>query len=583
MDNSKTTEKRAEKTLQILIVEDDLIDRTQLERLLHRSTLSVRTTTTEYLDRALELLKNNQIDVVLLDLNLPDSSGLDTLTVVSKEQPGAAIVVTTGQGGEELGLKAVAIGAQDYLIKGEFDTQMLTRSIHYSIERKKVEEALNQERKKAKKYLDVAGVMIIVLDEGKSLKLINNKSCDILGYAEEELVGKDWCENFVPPEYREEVEEVLHGLMNGQTEKYEYHENPVLTKSGQQRLMAWHNVVLWDDAKNIHAILSSGEDITERKAAEIELLGAYKKLEKAHSDMKKVQLHLVQKEKMASIGQLAAGVAHEMNTPVGFVASNFETLEKYFGKFKKVLDMYSKTAGEFANIDKEQLLGKLDEIHKTAKELKIDFILEDIDSLFKESKEGLSRVTTIIKSLREFSRIDQAEKFVEFDVNKGIETTLAVARNTIKHTVDVTTEFADIPHVPCNASQINQVLLNIVVNAAQAIESQHREGMGNIKIKTFATDQHVICQIEDDGPGIPRENIEEIFNPFFTTKQVGKGTGLGLSVSHDIIVNKHKGELLVESEAGKGTKFTIKLPLKADKPVQPDDVQLPAEAAANVV
>jgi signal transduction histidine kinase len=197
--------------------------------------------------------------------------------------------------------------------------------------------------------------------------------------------------------------------------------------------------------------------------------------------------------------------------------------------------------------------------------------------LFEESKEGLARVTKIVQNLRDFSRVDQAEAFDEYDLNHGIEATLVVARNAIKYHADVVTEFADIPHVPCNASQINQVFLNILVNAAQAIESQHRETNGSIKIKTYSDDTHVICKIVDDGPGIPANVIEKIFDPFFTTKPVGKGTGLGLSVSYDIIVRKHKGVLLVKSEIGKGTEFTIKLPImpaptacKTDKETEAD-------------
>jgi signal transduction histidine kinase len=182
--------------------------------------------------------------------------------------------------------------------------------------------------------------------------------------------------------------------------------------------------------------------------------------------------------------------------------------------------------------------------------------------LFEESKEGLTRVTKIIQNLRDFSRIDQAEAFDEYDINQGIEVTLTVARNAIKYHADVVTEFADVPHIPCNASQINQVFLNILVNAAQAIESQRRETNGSIRIRTYSDDTHVICKIIDDGPGIPADIIEKVFDPFFTTKPAGKGTGLGLSVSYDIIVRKHKGELLVSSVGGKGTEFTIKLPIK---------------------
>ncbi len=551
-----------ENTINILIVEDDLVDRTQLERLLHRSTLLAKIITTECLESAIELLKSTNFDVVLLDLHLPDSTGLETLTTLSKSQPRVSIIVTTGEGGEEMGLKAVASGAQDYLIKGEFDTQTLTKSIFYSIERKKAEEVLRVERNKAKKYLDVAGVLILVLDNGETVHRINKKGCEILGYDENEILGKNWCDHFVPPEHKEEVNSVLKGLMSGETNKYEYHENPVLTKSGKQQLIAWHNVSLWDETKKINAVLSSGEDITERREAEDALRKTYQELEKVHREMKGMQSQIVQSEKLASIGQLAAGVAHEMNTPVGFVASNFETLQKYFKKFKSLLEMHAELGRMILTADKAQQTAKLAEINKAATDMKIGFIIEDIGALFEESKEGLTRVTKIIQNLRDFSRIDQAEAFDEYDLNHGIEATLIVARNAIKYHADVVTEFSDIPPIPCNASQINQVFLNILVNAAQAIESQHRETNGSIRIKTSSDDTHVICKIIDDGPGIAPENIEKVFDPFFTTKPAGKGTGLGLSVSYDIIARKHKGELLVKSEVGKGTEFTIKLPIK---------------------
>jgi len=230
-------------------------------------------------------------------------------------------------------------------------------------------------------------------------------------------------------------------------------------------------------------------------------------------------------------------------------------------------------------LEKNKILDHYETIKKMAQDMKIDFIIEDIESLFSESKEGLTRVTTIIQNLRDFSRIDQIESFDQFDLNHGIESTLAVARNTIKYQANVITEFADIPKVMCTGSQINQVLLNILVNAAHAIESQQMDEMGTVKIRTYADEDYVSCEIEDNGPGIPPEYLKKIYEPFFTTKPAGKGTGLGLSVSYDIIVNKHKGELQVDSTLGKGTKFTIKLPLKTTIDTQHLENQISVDAA----
>jgi signal transduction histidine kinase len=226
--------------------------------------------------------------------------------------------------------------------------------------------------------------------------------------------------------------------------------------------------------------------------------------------------------------------------------------------------MYGDLIGQLETAGKTELKKKADDIRESWDDMKIDFILKDIQGLFNESKEGLNRITSIIQNLRDFSRIDHAGEFEESHLNDGINTTLIVARNEIKYDADVKTEFGDLPSVPCNPGQINQVLLNILLNAAQAIKSQEREDKGLITIKTYASENKAVIEIADNGPGIAPDKLSKIFDPFFTTKPAGKGTGLGLSVSYDIIVNKHKGELLVDSTVGEGTKFTIKLPIKLD-------------------
>ncbi|MHC4073653.1 MAG: sensor histidine kinase, partial [Planctomycetota bacterium] len=208
-----------------------------------------------------------------------------------------------------------------------------------------------------------------------------------------------------------------------------------------------------------------------------------------------------------------------------------------------------------------ELRNKTKDIGQFRDDKKIDFILEDIQGLFDDSREGLERVTNIIQNLRDFSRIDQPGSRDEYNINKGIETTLIVVKNEIKYDTDVKINFSEVPLIFCHSGQINQVFLNILLNAAQAIKTQERDGNGTITIRTYTSEDKAVCEIADDGPGIPPEALSKIFDPFFTTKPVGKGTGLGLNVSYDIIVNKHNGELLVDSKVGEGTKFTIKLPI----------------------
>ncbi|HUU16130.1 MAG TPA: ATP-binding protein [Sedimentisphaerales bacterium] len=212
--------------------------------------------------------------------------------------------------------------------------------------------------------------------------------------------------------------------------------------------------------------------------------------------------------------------------------------------------MHDKLAGQVETSENPQLRTIVDGIGQFRDDMQIDFILEDIKRLFDDSREGLDRTIEIIQNLRDFSRIDQPGSRDEYDLNVGIKATLVVAGNEIKYDADVKTEFSELPLFFCHSGQINQVLLNILINAAQAIKSQERDDRGTITIRTYASDDRVVCEISDDGPGIPPENISKIFDPFFTTKPVGKGTGLGLSVSYGIVVNKHNGELLVDSTVG---------------------------------
>jgi signal transduction histidine kinase len=302
-------------------------------------------------------------------------------------------------------------------------------------------------------------------------------------------------------------------------------------------------------------------EIIERTKAQENLKLAYKELEKTNREMKEIQIQLVQSEKLASIGQLAAGVAHEINNPLGFVASNFETLENYIKKIHNLLEMYEELIGEIEASEKMELLDKAGAIEETRDATKIASILEYIPGLFDDSKEGLERIAKIVENLREFSRIDQPGSLNKYNLNNGIETVLFAAKNQIKYDADIKTELSELPPILCNPGKINQVLLNIIMNAAQAIKAQQRNDKGNITIRTYGTDDDVVCEIADDACGISSNTLSKIFNPFFTTKPVGEGTGLGLSVSYDIIVTKHKGKLLVDSTVGKGTKFTIKLPI----------------------
>jgi two-component system NtrC family sensor kinase len=284
----------------------------------------------------------------------------------------------------------------------------------------------------------------------------------------------------------------------------------------------------------------------EKKEKEITLM----ELEKAHADLKMTQAKIVQQEKMASIGQLAAGVAHEINNPMGFISSNLGTLSKYLER----MDEFIRT--QSAAVEKLQDKGIVEEILGTRKSLKLDYILEDGRDLIKESLDGAERVRTIVKNMKSFSRVDEAE-CKPADINECILSTINIVWNELKYRASLIKELGDIPLTKCYPQQINQVIMNLLVNAAHAIENQ-----GEITVRTWHDNESIFASVSDTGCGMVPEVVNRIFEPFFTTKEVGKGTGLGLSITYDII-KAHKGEINVESEPGKGTTFTIRLPVVA--------------------
>ena len=300
------------------------------------------------------------------------------------------------------------------------------------------------------------------------------------------------------------------------------------------------------------------------KTAEEKLVLKTSKLAIALQDIGLVQARLIQQEKMAGIGQLAAGVAHEINNPLGFVMSNVEALEQYFNTFNVIVAQYRELGSQLAGAEDPQIIVKVDEIYQLEKEQDLNYILADIPDLLHDTNEGLNRMSKIVKGMRLFSRVDQQQVFELYDMNKGLENTILVAHNEIKYNATLIQNFGCIPEVEVMVGEINQVLLNLIVNAAQAIKEKNSEQLGVITLSTWHDKGFVYCAMEDDGAGIVEENIKNIFNPFFTTKPVGQGTGMGLSISYEIVVNRHHGAIMVESILGKGTKFVVKLPIKHD-------------------
>ncbi|MBV8659337.1 MAG: hybrid sensor histidine kinase/response regulator, partial [Burkholderiales bacterium] len=257
------------------------------------------------------------------------------------------------------------------------------------------------------------------------------------------------------------------------------------------------------------------------------------------------QSQLIQAEKLASIGQLAAGVAHEINNPIGFVNSNLGTLNDYIRKLIGALEAY-RQMNCIPDNDKQLIAERFD----------LTYITEDVPVLVQESMEGIDRVKRIVQDLKDFSHVDSGE-WVAVKINKSIDSTLNIVRNEIKYKAEVVKEYGELPEIQVLGSQFNQVVLNLLVNAAHAIEK-----FGIITVRTRHDDGNIFVDVADNGCGIPPENMKRIFDPFFTTKPIGTGTGLGLSLAFSIMKRMH-GEIKVESEVGKGTCFTLRIPIDA--------------------
>ncbi|MFA7383624.1 MAG: ATP-binding protein [Desulfurivibrionaceae bacterium] len=294
-------------------------------------------------------------------------------------------------------------------------------------------------------------------------------------------------------------------------------------------------------------------ELEERRIIEQELLREKAEQQVLIHRLEEAQNQLLQSEKLASIGQLAAGVAHEINNPMGFILSNLNTMGKYSDRLFEYQKAQEAALAELAG-QSEPAWMKAEEVKALAKSLKIKTVSDDLFNLLTESIEGGERIKTIVLNLKSFARLDE-EEVKEADINQCLESTLNIVWNELKYKCTVEKEYGNIPPIHCNPGRLNQVFMNLLVNAGQAIETK-----GEIRIATSSHDGFIEVRIEDTGCGIPKEKLSRIFEPFFTTKPVGKGTGLGLSIVYGII-EKHAGHIYCDSELGKGTCFRVVLPI----------------------
>ncbi len=488
------------------------------------------------LSSGLERLADGGIDAVLLDLGLPDSQGLDTLGRVCAEAPGMPVVVLTGLDDEKLGFQAVKMGAQDYLVKGQVNSNLLARSVRYAIERQRLQDIERKTRHLQKSEVRLRTIIngnadgIIVVDRDGVVCFVNQAAESLIDRKAEELVG----ELFGFPVAAGDAEEIN------------------LVRRDEEICVAEMRVVKteWEGEP---AYLVSMRDITEKKQAEEAL---------RHSEAQ-----LLQAQKLKAIGGLAAGIAHEINTPIQYIGDNTRFLKDSFDDMNHLLEIYKEL---LASVKGSAMLPDLvEKLEAAIKDVDMDFLTDEIPLAIKQSRDGVERVADIVRAMKDFAHPDPKEK-VQTDIHKAIESTITVSRNEWKYVADVKTDFdPDIPMVPCLPGEFNQVILNMIVNAAHAladVAGDKPDGKGTIKISTRRRDDLAEIRISDTGPGIPENIQSRIFEPFFTTKEVGKGTGQGLSIANSVVVEKHGGTLSLESEKGKGTTFIICLPLENQIP-----------------
>ncbi len=303
----------------------------------------------------------------------------------------------------------------------------------------------------------------------------------------------------------------------------------------------------------IARVLSTLREISYKK----EIKKNAVQLEEQNKQLKEAQFYMVQKEKLVAIGELAAGIAHEINNPLAFVSSNFLNIRQYASQIAELLTNLRQNPVMEKD---EQVLAYFNDLWEKCD---IEFIMEDFPDLIAETSKGLERMAKIVTSMRNFARVNDDDVYEAVDIGPLVDEVLMIVNNEIKYNSEVEVLYGDCPTLYCNKGEIEQVFVNLIVNASQANKQKHGESMGLIRIETAWEEPYVKVSICDNGVGIHSDILSKLFDPFFTTKPVGQGTGLGLSISHSIVVEKHQGKIIVESEPNMGSCFHVYLQAKA--------------------
>ena len=524
---------------------------------------------------ALQILvdQGERVDVVITDVIMPVIGGVELMGKIHELFPDLPVILMTAYSNIDIVITAIKKRAFDLILK-PVDANLLQQAVEKALKQKnllhleknylqtlkqtvkektrelnlkmtELEEARTTQiteheelkilfhkvqdiKDEWERTMDCIGDIVLLVDPEGKIRRCNQALRLFVGLGYMDILGTDWRELFLN-----------HSLTSGTafTSGTELHHKP----SGRWFIFTEYPFTDRTENKTRGTVITL-HDTTELKIT-MDALG------KAYKELQASQAQVLQSEKMASIGQLAAGVAHEINNPIGFISSNLGTLGKYLERLSGFMTSQTRIIEHAASPEARQ------ELAAFRRELKIDRIVPDIDKLIGESLDGANRVRKIVKDLNTFSRVDKGNSEVA-DLVECLESAVTIVWNELKYKVTLNRNYGTIPPLNCYPQQLNQVFMNLLVNAGHSIESQ-----GLITITTWSDNKTANVSIADNGCGIDPEHLNRIFEPFFTTKEVGKGTGLGLSISYDII-KKHHGDITVESMVGAGTTFTVRLPLE---------------------
>lgn len=389
----------------------------------------------------------------------------------------------------------------------------------------------------------------VVLDNGGVVKYTNPESARLIGWTEDEMLGKQFSQIVYgekkPPKEKNVKTIVMDTLKDGVIRAD--NDDLFTHKSGHQIdiVFSVSPMLQSEDEKRVVLTFS---DISERKRADRERMDLERQLNQTH--------------KMEAVGQLAGGIAHEINTPIQYIGDNLKFIKESQQDMQNLLQDYAELSSKAKQ--QPELHAELEKIDETIEEIDLEYLTEETTNAIDQSITGASQVARIVLAMKEFAHPGGKDMALA-DLNRIVSNAVAVCKNEWKYVADTQLQLSDnLPDVKCLAGEVSQVVLNIIVNAAHAIEAAKREEKGTITITTELKDEQVEIRVSDTGTGIPEEAQAYVFNPFFTTKDVGRGTGQGLAIAQDIIVGKHQGELLFETEQGVGTTFIIRLPLTSE-------------------